>query len=65
MDVCAQLGDSRLTVAKLFNSYTVLRTFVQYLIALCSRQEAASDVISGRFVRLIVPEEFVKFNYPY
>ena len=39
----------------------VLRTFVQYLIAFGSRQEAASDVISGMFVRLIVTDRCVQF----
>ena len=29
----------------------VLRTFVQYLIAICSRPETASDVISGKAVQ--------------
>ena len=33
---------------------------MQYLIALCSRLEAANDVISGGFVRLIVPDKCVK-----
>ena len=37
----------------------VLRTFVQYLIAFCSRPETASDVISGRFVGSIVPNKHV------
>ena len=36
---------------------TLLRMFAQYLIAFfCSRQKAASDIISGRFVRLTVPD---------
>ena len=34
----------------------VLRTFVQYLIAVCSRQEANRDVLSGRFVVMVVPD---------
>ena len=41
------------TVVELFNSLasrTVLCTFVQYLIAVCSQPEPASDVISGWFV---------------
>ena len=39
-----------ITVAKLLNSLpagTVLRNFVEYLIAFCSRPETAGDVISG------------------
>ena len=42
----------------------VLRTFVHYLIAYCSRPEAASDAKSGRFVRLLVPDQCVKSCYP-
>ena len=42
----------------------VLRTFVRYLIAFCSRRDAASDDISGRFVRLAVPDKCVKFRDP-
>ena len=34
---------------------------MQYLIAFCSQLETASDVISGRFVRSIVPNKSVKF----
>ena len=37
-------------------------TFVQYLMAFCSRLEAASGVISGRFVRPIVLDKYVKFR---
>ena len=37
---------------------------MQYLIAFCSRPEAASDVISSHFVELIVSDEFVKFGDP-
>ena len=40
---------------------TVCRTSLQYLIAFCSQLEAASDVISGRFVRLALPDSSVKF----
>ena len=54
---------------KLFDSFParhILRlTFVQYLIAFCSREEAASDVVSGRFVRLIVPDEGAEFCDPH
>ena len=38
----------------------VLRTVVQYLIAFCSRQEPASDIISGRFVRLAILDKCKK-----
>ena len=58
VDVLAKFGDSMLTVAELCDFLTgwlVLRTFVRYLIAFYSRPETASHVMSGRFVRLIVP----------
>ena len=42
----------------------VLRTVLQYLIAFCSRLEAASDVISGTFVAPTVPDKIVKFRDP-
>ena len=42
----------------------VFRTFVQYLITFCSRPETASDVISGLFVGMIVPEKPVTFRDP-
>ena len=34
--------------------WTGLCAFVRYLIVFCSRTEAACDVISGRFVRLVI-----------
>ena len=40
----------------------VLRNFVQYLIAFCSRSEAASDVISGALVKPTVPGKHVQFR---
>ena len=40
----------------------VLRIFVQYLTAFCSRSEAASDVISSTFVGPIVPDKCVKYR---
>ena len=43
----------------------VLRTFVQYFIAFCSRPEAASDMSSGRFVRLAVVDKCVNFHDPH
>ena len=36
---------------------------MQYLIAFCTRLEAAIDDISGRFVWSIVPDRQVKFCY--
>ena len=41
---------------------SILRTFVQYLIAFCSRPEAANDVIAGRFVRLAAPKNFATLS---
>ena len=56
-------------MAKLFDSLAgqtrfVLRTFVQYLVAFCSRPEASGDVLSGRFGRLIVHDKSVKSSDP-
>ena len=45
----------------LYAGRTSFSTFVQYLIAFCSWPEAASDVISGMFVRLAVPDTRVNF----
>ena len=45
-----------------YASRVVLLTFVQHLITFCSWHEAASDVISGRFVRLAVPDKCIKFH---
>ena len=42
----------------------VRRTFVQYLIAFCSRPESVSDVISGRFVGPIADDKLIKFRGP-
>ena len=36
---------------------TVLHTIMQYFTAFCSRQEAASDIISSEFVRPFVPDK--------
>ena len=49
----------RQTVTELFDhlpARPVLRTFMQYFIAFCSRPESANDVIAGVFVGLIVPD---------
>ena len=54
-------------MAELFDSLPIapaLRTFVRYLIAFCSRQEAASDVVSGPFVRPIVPDKLINYRDP-
>ena len=55
-------------MAEFFDSLpaaNVLRTFVQCLIAACSRRpEAISEVISGRIVRSTVPDERVKRRDP-
>ena len=40
-----------------------MRTFVEYLMAFCSRREAASGVIFGRFVRPAVLDKLVDFNF--
>ena len=39
-------------------------TFVQYLIAFCSRPEENSDVTSSKFVGPVVPDNHVKFGDP-
>ena len=51
-------------IIRLCPSTPVLHAFVQYLllVAFCSRLDAASDVISGGFVRPIVPDKCVKFG---
>ena len=52
-------------MAELFTSLPaspVLRAFVQYLTAFCSRLEAASNVISRTFVRQIGPDKPVKLR---
>ena len=67
MDVCVKLGDSTLNsgqIVKLWPAGPFLCTFVQYLVAFCSRPEAVSDVTSGRFVGPMVPDKRVKFRYP-
>ena len=42
----------------------VICIIVQYLIAMCGRQEATSYVISGRYIRLTVPDKCVQFRAP-
>ena len=38
----------------------VLRTFLQYSVAFCSRLKADIYVISSAFVRLVIPEKVVQ-----
>ena len=45
-------------------SIPVLRTYVQYLIPFCSWIEAASDVISGMYMRQSIFDKAVKFGDP-
>ena len=50
MDIRKKLGDSPVNsgrINRIFAGHTRFTHFVQYLIAFCSRSEAASDVISG------------------
>ena len=54
----------RQTVAELLDSLLagpVLRTFVQYSVAFCSRPKAANDVISGVAVDYVRMNVLVKF----
>ena len=67
MDVNIKVGDSTLNrglIIRLFADRTRLRNLMQYLTEFCSREEAASDVISGRFVKLIVRDKSIKFCDP-
>ena len=38
---------------------------MQYLVTFFNRPEGGSDVVSGRYIRLIAIERFVKFGDPY
>ena len=67
MGVRATFGESGLNSGQIIcpgqTTGPVLRTtFVQYLIAFCSRLEATSAVISDRFVGTVVPGNHVKFG---
>ena len=66
---CASLVVTlHLTVADLFDSLLsgpVLRTVMQYSMTICSRPEAAIDVISDRFLWLIFPDKNIKFCDPH
>ena len=66
-DVQASFGDYRLNsgrIIRLCPAGPVLHTFVEFCIAFCSRQEAASYVISNAFVKAIVPDKCVKLCGP-
>ena len=68
MGVCEKFGYSMLNsgrTIRLWPSVPVLRTCVQYFIAFCSRLETASDVVSSKFVRPIIPDKPVKFRDPH
>ena len=55
-------------MAELFDSLVaalVLRTFVQYITAFCSRLEAANNITSSRFVGLNVPDKRLEFHDPH
>ena len=67
MDVRVKLCECMLNSGRIFQllpATPVLRTLVQYLIAFGSRQEAASDVVANRSVRLTVSDESVKLGDP-
>ena len=68
MDVSASLGDSRLNTGRIIRLFCparpVLRTLMHYLIAFCTRREPASDVISGVFLKPVVPDKRVKSRDP-
>ena len=68
MDVRAKLGDSMLnsdrTVRLFVPPGPFLHIFVQYLIAFCSRLEAANDAIFGTLGGAHVPDKPVKCRDP-
>ena len=60
MNVRVKFGVSTLNsgrIIRLLPVAPILRTFVQYLLAFCSRPEAVSNVICGRFGRLIISDK--------
>ena len=68
MDVRVKFGNSRLNscrIIRLFTGRAHFMRFVQYLIAFCTRPEAAGDVISRKFMGLTVPDEHVKLRDPH
>ena len=64
MDVSAIFCDSRLNSGQIIRLWPAQPAFMHYLIAICNQPEAASDVISGMFVRLIALDKRVKFHDP-
>ena len=67
MYVHAKFGDYWLNsdqIIRLFGRLDPFYAFLQYFIAFCSRQETASDVLSGRFMGPIVRDTSVKFRDP-
>ena len=69
MDVPTSFADYRLKngiIIRLLSGQTFFLHFVWYWIAFfaCNRPEAASDVVSGRFVRPVVLDKCVKFRDP-
>ena len=66
VDVHVIFGDSTLIrgrIIRLIASWSRF-THMQYSITVCSRLEAASDVISGWFMMLAVPDNRVQFRDP-
>ena len=55
--IIGDLASNRDRIMHLYTGRTSFAQFVQYLNAFCSRHEAASDIISGWFVRLAVPDK--------
>ena len=67
MGVHVKVGDLRLTGVELFVSLPVgpvLRTCIQYSIAVCSLPEVASRVVSGRYMWLSISGTCVQFCDP-
>ena len=62
--IIGDLAPNRGRISRLCASRTLLGTVMQYSITFCSRPEAASNVISGDFLRRIVANRAVKFNNP-
>ena len=51
-------------IIRLCSAAAVFAHFLQYVIAFYSRPEAASDVMSSAFPRLIVPDKCLKVRDP-
>ena len=57
--LCHWLVILRQTLTELFDALSVLfvlRTFIKYSVAFRNRVETDADVMSGMFVRLVVPD---------